>query len=168
MKIAYLKLEEENKKNLKIINKVLSNVNVHRFIKENENDKFLIEDIEIMKETYVINSLKLEIHKLKEQLQSISQETEDLKKQGKISKFIGMQDEYKTVCDEYIKLDKEHNELKTKYEELYINHDEVTKERDSLKNALSKYKTLNEDMKNKLKFYQNESTSAHFIQEDMR
>lgn len=168
MKVAYNKLVEENNKNLKIINKILSNVNVHRHVNENSNDRFLIEDIETMKETYVLNSLKMEVHKLRDQIIVKEQEIEDLKKQTKISKFIGIQDEYKTVCDEYIKLDRNYINLQGKYDELKLNLDQVLEEREALKNSLSKYKTLNDDMKRKLKFYQNETISAEFIQEDMK
>lgn len=167
MKISYNKLAEENQKNLNIIHKILNNVNVHRHIQENSNDRFLLQDFETMKETYVINSLKVEIHNLKEELKLKDNKIEELTKQKKISKFIGIQNEYKTVCDEYIKLDNVHNELKQKYDNIKEIYNELVFERDALKNSLSKYKTLNEDMKKKLKFYQNETTNAHFIKEDM-
>ena len=167
IKIAYHKLEEENSKNLKILKKVLNNVNLHRHIKDNENDRFLIQDVETMKETYLINSLKHEVHKLKEQLLQKDLRIEELIKSEKVVKFTNLQSEYKTICDNYLQLNKNYLELQEKFETVNSNYNIIVEERDNLKISLEKYKVINNDMRNKLKFYQNEASSAHFIQEDL-
>lgn len=168
MKIAYLKLEGENKKNLRLIQKILSNVNLNRQVDDNKDNFKLIGDIENLKETFVITSLKNEIHKLKHSIEHKEKEIEELKKHEKISKFINIQDEYKKFCDDYKILDYNYCELKQKYETLLFNHKLALDERDSLKSSLQKMKSLYDEVNKMLKFYQSETTTDFFEKKEMK
>lgn len=168
MKILNLKLEEENKKNLKVINKILNNVNLQRHVAENSNDRFLMQDLDKMKETYVMNSLKMEIHKLKETIYQKDILIDALKKSEKVQKLSTLQEEHKKKCDDYMLLDHNFTELNKKYQTIKETFDSMQSERDALRASIKNYKTINDDLKNKLKFYQNETSSSYFIQEELR
>lgn len=168
MKILNQKLEEENKKNLKVISKILNNVNLQRHVAENTNDRFLMQDLDKMKETYVMNSLKLEIHKLKEIIYQKDLMIEELKKSEKVQKLSNLQEEHKKKCDDFMLLDHKFTELNKKFNTIKETFDSMQSERDALRASIKNYKTINDDLKNKLKFYQNETSSSYFIQEELR
>ena len=168
MKINYLKLEEENKKNLRIIEKILSNVNLNRQVEEHPDDKKLIGDIDSLKETFVISSLKYEITKLKRQLDEKDKEIEELKKQDKISRYISIKNEYKKMCDDYKLLDYTNNDLKIKYDNLLNQNNSIIEENTNTKENLKRIRILYEDIKKMLKFYQDETAVNYYEQKEMK
>ncbi len=168
MKINHLKLEEENKKNLKIIQKILGNVNLNRQVEEHPDDKKLIGDIDTLKETFVISSLKYEISKLKKDLYEKDKEIEELKKQDKISRYISIKTEYKKMCDDYKLLHFNFTELKQKYEQVEINNKQLKDDNQNLTKNLSRIRSLYEELQKMLKFHQEESSVNYYEKKEMK
>ena len=161
------KLEEDNKKNIRVMEEILNEAGksatdiinkIHKSeekegVTNNIDSEFVLSTNSFirLREVYVISSLKKQVSAMRQLIEEKDEEIESFRLNTKIMKYAKLEYNYNTTSDELSFLKKEYDRLKSSYEDTLVKYSEATEEKEYNKVALNRLKTQFDDSRTKVK-----------------
>jgi chromosome segregation ATPase len=171
LKIENCKLEEDNRKNLRVMEEILhaagksSDSIIQAILKAEEgqgelqdpqnqdNDEFCISPNNFirLREIFVISSLKKQITQMRQIIQQKDEELDNIKLNSKVMKYAKLEYSYNNNLTELNQFKKENENLKINLEDTISKFKELFDEKENYRTSLGKIKSQLEEIKTKNK-----------------
>jgi hypothetical protein len=155
LKISFIKLDEDNKRNIKLIEEVLEGSNTKRqedkgtdLTKAYQN--ISLASISKLKESHIISSLKRQVHDYKLIIISKEEEISLLKTNSKVAKFHELDLKMKNLSEDFSALTERYNACKTSNTEKELKIKELQDEKEYYKVMMNRIKSQYDESKERV------------------